>query len=335
VTTLKNIVGPRKISAGENHNLYLVSSEAVVLDVDLRPKVTCDEMRKIFPTVMQNTPRDHWKHHFGFDKWLPDIRDASPSMCEATDECKGMTDNFNPICRCPEGMKTSEALCDNPIGYAECAASSCKRMGCLHVGVKGRDKQAWAHGWFAGVNNPQKIVYSQGWEHYPRQALSKTIKLCLHQHLDKKPEDVAIEKDMRVSPETILKGNLNATAEVGSVEDVNRDCGAKYGSWWKVRLMKEVQMIRHMCGPRGTPKDHCPVAYLMKMVTCSQQMIGHRTGLIPLPSGGDLRKPLKEVCCVDKAMTSFLSPRLEDLPSELPGDLKAQALLKLNQFVSG
>jgi len=336
VDTLGNLVGARKISAGEDENMYGVSSQGVVLSFDMRPKLTCDMVRKVFPRTMQSRPVSNWKHHFGFDKWLPDRKDNSTTLCESTDECKGMTEQFNPVCRCPGGMQTSEEVCDRPNEYESCIAKGCKRLGCLPTGLKGDAKTQWAEAWWQQLSNPKKITFQSGWEHFPIQRLTKTMKFCLHTRTDKKLADVVQLQDSRNTTEEVLKANLAKPSAEEVVVSTNNECGVKHGSWWKVKLMKTVQMIRHMCGPDNTPAAYCPVAYLIKDASCSEEMIGYHTGKrVNYTDHAELRKALPPVCCVDKMMQSYITPRLGDVTMDLPGDLQAQAMEKLEQFYRG
>jgi len=331
-TLTSSIYGPRKISAGDGTNLYAVSSHGSILDMNLRSKLTCDAVRKVFPTVLRNNPSYFWKSHFGFDKWFPDTKDISDGICDVTDECKGQTDSFNPVCKCPSGMKSAEMICDKPLQFDKCATKACSKMGCMSVGLKGNDKVDWANGWWAGLNNPTKIIYSSGWEHYPVQKLQKTMKYCLHKPREQKPENVGLQVDKRIPGAQLLQNALDKATEQDNMSVVDNECGVFYGSWWKFKIMKEVQMIRHMCGPGGTPAAHCPVAYLIKTITCNQEMM-HR-GATDAEIAADVREPQEEVCCIDKKMERFLTPRLENVaePVDLPGDLKEQALEKLEAF---
>lgn len=333
VDTLADLVGARKISAGEDENMFGVSSEGVVLDFDMRPKLTCDMVRKVFPRTMQSRPDNHWKHHFGFDKWLPDRTDNSTTICESTDECKGTTDQFNPVCRCPGGMKTAEMVCDRPNQYETCIAKACRQIGCLPTGLKGEAKKQWAEAWWQQLSNPKKITFQSGWEHFPKQKLTKTIKLCLSTRTDKKLSDVLKQRDTRNTTEEVLQAHLAKPSEDQVIVSTNDDCGIKHGSWWKIKLMKTVQMIRYMCGPGNTPAAYCPVAYLIKDASCSEQMIGYRAGKrFNYTDNSEIRRALPPICCIDKMMQSFITGRLGDVAMDLPGDLKAQAMEKLEQF---
>jgi len=300
--TLGPMVAPRKLSAGESDNLYVVTQAAMIWDIDLKPQVSCEDMRKVFGTVMKNNPSNYWRHHFGFDKWMPDETDSSQQACEITNFCHGQDEYAQPVCDCDGETKIAPIICKQH-QWEACTAKACKDLGptCKTTILRGKKKQSWAKQWWKQLNDESKVNIHNGWEHFPVQKLRKTMRYCLIRKSAKMPTKGAVNE--KSSPEKKAKEVQKKAAVFEQRKtEIHAECGAKYGSWWSLALMKQVQMIRHLCGPPSaasnglpTPGKDCPVLYLTKMTTCNSQ------------EGRPEQKPL---CCSDKSMSNFISPRM-------------------------
>jgi len=339
VTSPDPFPAPRKLSAGESENMYVVSQFAMIFDVDLRPVLKCSEAEKVFALIMRDNPSNWYKHHFGFDKWLPDKEDATQKVCETTDECRGNTVKFEPVCKCPDAVKIATGtICARTHLWDTCSKKACKALGkgCNPSGVRGTEKKAWADAWFKQLNNEARVNYHGGWMHFPIQKLQRTLRYCLERKLAKDTDGIDMV-DENTPPEKLHKEGEKKAAEFKQRQKaIGEDCGVKFGSWWQIELMKQVQLIRHMCGPKGAPGEGCHEVYLVKYVLCSQQVMGSHHNIAALK---ETREPLPPMCCTNKAIMKFITPRLGNKGGNpvqqslgLPTELHEEVLGKLKMF---
>jgi hypothetical protein len=324
VNTLLPVVAPRKLSAGENDHVYVVTQGGLVLDVDLTPRPSCLDMRKVFPREMRNNPSTWWKHHFAFDTWLPDKDDASDKVCNADDGCLGVDGAGRPQCECDEGeRRSSKTFCPYE-DWKTCSNDACKVMGplCNSTALSGFKKQVWAKRWWGELLNEKTVNHHGDWMHFTPKTLTKTLRYCLSKRYEEPPDPL---KGVPMSPERktkeIIRKNKFAREKL---ENVGESCHKDYGSWWSIRLTKKVQMLRHKCGDpdidsagRPTPGQNCASVYLLKFTRCI-----HQEG----------RPGAKPICCVDKNVANFLTPRLGEGKLSLPVELRSEVEAKLDIF---
>ena len=168
----------------------------------------------------------------------------------------------------------------------------------------------------------EKVTYHGEWEHFTPQTLTKSLRFCLAKELAP-PKDPF--QGLPASPERVQKNIAKETDQRREkMLELGEDCGKKFGSWWGVTLVKKVQAIRHMCGEpsalsagRPTPGKNCPIVFLHKMTRCIHQ------------EGQPNAKP---VCCVDKTLSNYLTPKLEFGKVTLPVALRDDVATKLTEF---
>lgn len=325
VETLLPVIGPRKLAAGDDDHIFMVTTSAQVFDLDLRPRPSCLDLRKVFPRQMRENPKSWWKDHFAFDTWLPDRSDNSEATCETTDDCKGQDMAGRPKCLCPGGkIKTANFVCPKQKSFDRCAQESCKKMvgpECNSTRLSGDNKRTWAKAWWKELMNPAKINYHGEWEHFTPKTLTKSLRFCLAKELAP-PKDPF--QGLPASPERVQKQIAKEIDQRHEkMLELGEECGKKFGSWWGVTLVKKVQAVRHMCGPpspisagRPTSGKNCPIVFLHKMTRCIHQV-------------GSTAKP---VCCVDKTLSNYLTPKLEFGKVTLPVELRDDVANQLTEF---
>lgn len=327
--TVSPIVAPRKLSAGEEDNIFMTTQAAMIWDVDLRPQVACPEMRRVFKQAMLNNPANYWKHHFGFDKWLPDQDDNSEETCQVTNECHGNSEYGEPVCNCDGEIKYANGTVCKTHEWDRCSAKTCKSLGstCKSTALRGKSKQEWAKKWWQVFNEEKLATYHQGWVHYPIRRLRKTLRYCLVRKADNPPDPFEEKMDPEKTPPEKLEKEIEKKAATYQLKmaSVHEECGRDYGSWWVISLMKQVQMVKHMCGPpspesngQPTPRADCPVVYISKTTMCNMQ---------------EARPEQPPLCCVDKRLSNYLSPRMGVKKGfQIPAELHQQVVDKMKLF---
>ena len=167
-----------------------------------------------------------------------------------------------------------------------------------------------------------KINYHGDWEHFAPKTLTKSLRFCLAKELAA-PQDPL--QGLPASTERVSKQIAKETGQRREkMNELGEECGKKFGSWWGVTLVKKVQAVRHMCGlpspisaGRPTPGKNCPIVFLHKMTRCIHQ------------EGQPMAKP---VCCVDKTLSNYLTPKLEFGKVTLPIALRDDVANKLMEF---